>query len=109
MSAAERSYGRIVRVARWIGVGPTRAETPSEYSRRLTRKIPEADEEISTITRAYVAERFGRQPSDGLSDRLEAAWQRVRRIGPSTVVRTVRERWIARRNQRSADDPDGTT
>ncbi|MBK6768698.1 MAG: DUF4129 domain-containing protein [Ardenticatenales bacterium] len=108
MSAAERSYGRVVRVARWLGVGPTRAETPSEYSRRLSRKIPEADEEISTITRAYVAERFGRQPSDGLSDRLEAAWQKVRRIGPSTVVRTVRERWIARRSHRSDGTEDGS-
>jgi len=97
LSAAERSFGRVVRVAGWFGSGPVATETPDEYSRRLARKIPEAQEEISTITGAYVAERFGRQPSDGLSERLEAAWLRVRHLWPSTALQSVRERWMKRR------------
>lgn len=97
LSAAERAFGRLVRVARWIGAGPAAAETPTEYGRRLARTIPDADGDISAIADAYVAERFGRRASDALGDRLEAAWRAVRRLWPASAWAAVRARLGARR------------
>ena len=96
LTAAERAFGRLVRVARWIGAGPATAETPAEYSRRLARTIPDADAEISAIADAYVAERFGRRDSSALGPRLEAAWLAVRRLWPTTAWQAARARWRAR-------------
>ncbi|MEO8082274.1 MAG: transglutaminaseTgpA domain-containing protein [Ardenticatenales bacterium] len=103
LSAAERSFGRLVRVARWLGVGPRHSETPSEYSRRLAQQIPDAGTEISAITDAYVAERFGRRTSHALSERLEAAWLAVRRTWPATARRILCERIAARRRGAKGD------
>lgn len=108
LSAAERAFGRLVRVARWLGIGPLRSETPSEYGSRLAQRIPEAGEDISAIADAYVAERFGRRASLGLAERLEAAWLTVRRSWPATARRIARERRAARRSgpRDSAERPD---
>jgi hypothetical protein len=78
LSAAEAMYARLTRVASWLGLRPRAGDTPYEYGARIAGAIPHSEPEISTITEAYVRERFGRREGDA-ADTLEAAWLRLRR------------------------------
>lgn len=69
-------YVRMVRLATVLGRGPRPSETPGEYARRLSRRVPEAAEGIERITTAYARFVFGRRPGSG--DDLPIWWRRVR-------------------------------
>ena len=77
LSVVESAFARVVRIASWFGLRPSRSETPNEFGARLSGAIPEARPEITTITRAFVAERFGRRRDDD-AGRIEAAWTHAR-------------------------------
>jgi transglutaminase-like putative cysteine protease len=79
LSVAERAFAQFVRLAGLIGLRPRPVETPFEYSRRVAGAIPDAGGEISTITDAYVRERFARRSADAEAGLLSQAWLRLRR------------------------------
>jgi hypothetical protein len=89
LSAAERAFAEFVRLAGLVGLAPRRVETPFEYGRRVGGAIPEAAGEISTITAAYVEERYARRSSPDEGGLLAAAWRRLRR---ALVVTGARRR-----------------
>lgn len=69
-----RGYARIVRLASWCGVAPSRGHTPYEYARHLARAVPAAAEPLEAIAEAYVAGAYGgKQPDRGLAQRLRAS------------------------------------
>lgn len=69
-------YVRMVRLATVLGRGPRPSETPEEYARNLSRRVPEAAEGIERIAAAYGGFVFGRRPGQG--DDLPGWWRRVR-------------------------------
>ncbi len=96
LSVSERAFARLVRVASWFGLRPRQSETPSEYGMRLGGTIPEARNEISTITRSFVVERFSRRdPAD--ASRVDAAWTRIRWALTRGLARVGFRRLRARR------------
>ncbi len=96
LSMAERAFAQFVRLAGLAGLRPRAVETPFEYGRRVAGAIPEASGEISTITDAFVRERFAHrsQPDDASS--LARAWQRLRAV---LVRQGTRLRWLALRRR----------
>jgi transglutaminase-like putative cysteine protease len=96
LSVGERAFAQFVQLARLVGLRPRPVETPFEYGARVAGAIPEASGEISTITDAYVRERFARRPADGEAGRLAQAWLSLRK----TLLRDG-TRWRLQRFRRS--------
>lgn len=56
------------------------SQTPSEYAATLEQAVPAADEDIASLTDAFVEARYSRQPVDaGKANRVKIAWGRIRR------------------------------
>jgi hypothetical protein len=55
------------------------SQTPSEYALQLEKALPSADEDIESITRAFVQARYSRQEVDAKeADMVKATWGRIR-------------------------------
>jgi len=102
LSAAAGAYTRVVRAARWFGLGQRRTETPAEYSHRVGVELPAAAVDLDAITHAYVGEVFGRRQSEHDAGTLDSAWRHVRRALVAAAGRLGIER--ARRMARAARD-----
>jgi hypothetical protein len=74
-----RLWGQTVRLASWAGLPPAAGQTPREYARELSSRVPETGA-VDLLAETYVRHRYGREPMDGaMSGRLDAAWRSVRR------------------------------
>ncbi|MCS6834910.1 MAG: transglutaminase domain-containing protein [Anaerolineae bacterium] len=95
LSPISRAFGRLERYAALIGFKPRPQQTPEEKRQDLVAKLPQAEQPISVITRAYSEERYGhpqRRRADEASEvRAERAWsaarsfilrRRARRLNP---------------------------
>ena len=76
---AARSIREIYRaLLRWSaarGIARKRAETPYEFRARLDKRLPLAEPELSVVTEAYTATRYGRiVPNEGDVARVREAW-----------------------------------
>src|SRR5205823_10857586 len=58
-------YGRMLRWARLLGLGPAAYQTPYEFGDTVAREVPGTSLFARTITRAYVYERFSRGGGEG--------------------------------------------
>jgi hypothetical protein len=76
---ASEYYGRMLRWARLLGIGPAAYQTPYEFSESVAREVPGTSLFTRSIARAYVRERFGRAELEA-SDRLSIlrAWDSLR-------------------------------
>ncbi|MFL5735648.1 MAG: DUF3488 and DUF4129 domain-containing transglutaminase family protein [Chloroflexia bacterium] len=95
--AAGHYYGRLVRWAQLLGVGPAPHQTPYEFGDTVSREVPGTALFARTITRAYVQERFSR--AGGVSpDRIAVnrAWSSLRgklwRAMPARQMRRAHRR-----------------
>lgn len=93
LSVGERAFAQFVQLARLVGLRPRPVETPYEYSARVAGAIPEASGEISTITDAYVRERFARRPADNEAGLLAQAWLSLRKTLLRDGTRWRVQRW----------------
>jgi hypothetical protein len=62
--------------------GPRRApfQTPYEYQPRLTEAIPDTEQEVTILTRAFVQARYSLEAFDETQAQLaRVLWQRIRR------------------------------
>ncbi len=75
LSIVSRSYARLLRYARWLGIRLGEHQTPHERARVLAEVVPEGREPITRITDLYVQERFGRGSA---SPEAETLWRRLR-------------------------------
>ncbi|HET9495717.1 MAG TPA: transglutaminaseTgpA domain-containing protein [Chloroflexia bacterium] len=57
-------YRRMLLLSRLLRAGPAAHQTPFEYGESLSREVPGTTLFARTITRAYVRERYGRDPLD---------------------------------------------
>jgi len=75
-----RTYGQIVRLASWCGLGPKRAQTPYEYTTELAETVPGVREPLRAVADAYVAGTYGGRTFDASAlSRIRAAGAEVRR------------------------------
>jgi transglutaminase-like putative cysteine protease len=78
LSLIERAYTRMWRLAEWLGVPSTPAQTPYERASALKTVVPEGEAPITYITDMYVVERFGRGNGNWDSGDAEAQWSLLR-------------------------------
>jgi hypothetical protein len=81
-----RVYDRLVRRARWVGLGPVAGQTPYEFLAGLMTEVARraddsasCSEDIRTIGAIYQRARYSNSAITAReSDRAEAAWRRLR-------------------------------
>ncbi len=88
LTEAQGAFARLAQAATWLGIRPDAGDTPSEYAEKVTRQVPESRQPITTITSAYMSERFGNRPSDASGATLRSAWRNLRR--PLLLAATLR-------------------
>ena len=91
LNPIERTYERMCRYARLLGIKGKPSQTPYEYASCLTAAVPQGKSAISRITDLYVRERFSdREISPGEREEVESAWRRLQRaIGWRLVEKAV--------------------
>ncbi len=68
-------YRVLLQQAKRAGYPRNRNETPSEYCTRLSQNFPFAEPQLSTITNAYIATRYGQyMPNEAEIVRVRDAW-----------------------------------
>jgi hypothetical protein len=100
LSHAESAFARLVRLASWFGMKPRDHDTPYEYRGRLAERLRGHEDDLGTITDAYVRERFGGRRDDQSGGAIDDAWRRLKpalarlgvRFGASFVARTPASR-----------------
>jgi transglutaminase-like putative cysteine protease len=99
-----RTYGRLIRRARWAGLGPSGGQTPHEYLSALSRFIGDMSgqggpttDDLSLIERIYLRARYShREVTEEEGDRVEGAWRRVRGVLTRFMFAGTRRRRAAR-------------
>jgi hypothetical protein len=78
-------WEKSVRLATWARLGPRESQTPSEYSKQLSRALPDAAG-IQPIADSYLRSRFGQKTMDAEEhSRLRSAWAPLR----NTLLRRI--------------------
>ncbi|MGI6208064.1 MAG: DUF4129 domain-containing protein [Anaerolineae bacterium] len=73
-------YLSTVRRGAAVGVPRRRNQTPEEYSRRLRDQVPEAEEDLSALTDAFIEARYSAHPVDQAYARgVRPHWEGVKR------------------------------
>ena len=92
---AKYYYGRMLFWSRLLRAGPAAHQTPYEYSEALAREVQGTGLYARTIARAYVRERFGRDPLEAPERRsLSLAYTSLRaRLWRSVPGRQLRRAW----------------
>lgn len=73
-------YLAMIRRAGEHGVTRERSQTPFEYAAQLEKEIPSANQEIDSLTEAFVHARYSRREIDlKEANMVKAAWDRIRR------------------------------
>jgi len=101
-ASAKFYYGRMLFWSRLLRAGPSPHQTPFEYSEALAREVPGSGLYARTIARAYVRERFSRNPLElherrTLRDAYDSLRARLWRNVPGRQVRRVSRRGRARK------------
>ncbi len=81
LSVVQKAYARMGIYGRWLGLRPAQAATPDERRRYLIGAVPEGEEPINAITRAYIVDRYGapaRQDSTAQEGTIQTAWHNAR-------------------------------
>jgi hypothetical protein len=73
-------YLAMIRRGSEQGVERKSSQTPSEYAVTLERALPSANEDVHTMTEAFVEARYSpRKINTDETNLVKAAWKRVRR------------------------------
>jgi len=78
-------YRRMALLARWLGSGPRRGQTPLEWATHLASRAPDDRADILALTSLYLRQRYSRRPAD----RGDLALARL-------TWRALRGRWLRR-------------
>ncbi len=73
-------YHAMLRRSDQHGLKRKASQTPAEYARTLEKSLPDASEDIDSITGAFVEARYSRhEVNSGRADIVKATWERIRR------------------------------
>jgi Domain of unknown function (DUF4129) len=99
LETAGHYYGRMLRWARLLGLGPAAYQTPYEFGDTVSREIPGTSLFARTITRAYVRERFGRGGGEAADGRaINRSWESLRgKFWRSIPARQIRRAYRRRK------------
>jgi hypothetical protein len=79
-----RIYAGLLKLSARLGEPRSPSDTPLEFMETLEKILPDSQEELATITHAYLRVRYGELPeTSGQVDEVESAWKRVRKRGRS--------------------------
>jgi hypothetical protein len=81
LNIIERAYARMAIYGRWLGLRFAESATPDERRRYLVGEVPEGEQPINSITRAFVENRYATpNPETDLANMRTAreAWQDAR-------------------------------
>ena len=89
----EKSYGRLSRWARWLGIHYQPVDTPYERAETLATAVPEGKEPIRTLTHQYVLKQYSPEKSyeDGF-DPLPL-WRQLRPVLLRHTIITWLNKW----------------
>lgn len=77
-----RIYAGLLRLSARLGEPRVPSDTPLEFMETLERIFPNSQEELATITHAYLRVRYGELPEKrGQIEEVESAWELVRKRG----------------------------
>jgi hypothetical protein len=85
------AFARLTRMARWLRVRLTPAQTPYEQAQAIGRVVPTDSAGIERVAELYVQERYGRASAD-LSE-ARTLWNRLRKPIWMTGFRQRLPRW----------------
>lgn len=89
----EKSYGRLNRWARWLGIYYQPVDTPYERAETLATAVPEGKEPIRTLTHQYVLKQYSSQKAyDEGFDPLPL-WQQLRPALLRHTISTRLKKW----------------
>lgn len=72
-------WEKTIRLATWLRLGPKPDQTPTEYSRRLQRLLPDATEGVDVVADSYLKSRYGRRDLTASErEELDSAWSPLR-------------------------------
>jgi hypothetical protein len=81
-------YLAMIRRGNEQGLRRRPSQTPSEYAITLEKDLPASEEDIDSITRAFVEARYSRQEVQSTdADRVKATWGRIRQALKSKAKR----------------------
>lgn len=96
LNVIQRAYARMMIYGRWLGLRFEQSATPDERRRYLIGEVPEGEQPINTITRAYIQDRYGIpdrwQTDPAFQHQTQDAWREAR----WAFVRRKLMRWIGR-------------
>lgn len=73
-----RIYANLVRLATELGHPRYKTQTPYEYKRTLYEALPGSEDDVDTITEAYVRAHYGEVPDTREQvDRIRACWKSI--------------------------------
>jgi hypothetical protein len=79
-----RIYAGLLKLSARLGEPRSPSDTPLEFMETLEKILPDSQEELATITHAYLRVRYGELPEKrGQIEEVESAWERVRKRGRS--------------------------
>jgi len=81
LNSIQRAYARLGIYGRWLGLRFDESATPDERRRYLVGEVPEGEQPINAITRAYIQSRYDApgKPNQLAEHRLvKEAWQEAR-------------------------------
>jgi hypothetical protein len=74
-------YFALIRRGSEQGVPRQPSQTPSEYAAKLEKALPSADEDIDSITQAFIEARYSRREVDSKdADLVKETWGRIRQV-----------------------------
>lgn len=87
-----RTFWRLCRVAGWIGLPPRPWQTPYEYSRMLSSRVPQEAPSLWWLTELFVHERWA--PPKQTPSTLEKSERELRRLWPGLHRTFLRLLWM---------------
>jgi hypothetical protein len=87
IGSVRQVYRQFLRWAASAGYPRSLWQTPQEYCFSLVERLPEAADDLTLVTQAYVRARYGARTSTAEQmDRLSQAWQRVKKSGLKRIT-----------------------
>ncbi len=95
LSPITRAYARLERYITLIGIRFGNQQTPDERGRQVSRRLPQAEAPVNTITGMYTAERYGHRASSAneaalQKETVDEAWTDTR----GNIIRRYLKRFI---------------
>ena len=89
LQSAQVAYQRMHRLATFLGAPSAPSQTALEFSRNLSRLIPEAGADVDLVSNTFVRQRYGGiMPSAVEELRLMWAWRRIKRALLAHITQT---------------------